>query len=359
MFRQKCSFLFVQRSITTSCHLHKKGSSVSLNKQVNMLKKIMSGREKGNRRWRYSTELPKLESAKKLTDGKGPQKQNLKRITVLNKLFMKNITDMMATDKFCRDLVGYGVQVSLIKVAPDFNSLNVFWLAKGDQNDDKIADILKSIAGPLRHELSQLRLMGEVPRVYFVKDKYHSKLVEIDNLLQRADFGEDFVPSDPTLFNHKNEPQLLTKLTEDLKSKIFEIEENAQDNIEDNDDELPEMRHDALGIDHSAIMKKIAVNIEKTKKAWDTLEVRNETYLASAVPTRDIQAVNDEIDRLNKEVVVREEFVKYLEQKQYKKKKDPNRYRNNLENEDIQDDDEDYNSDMFDEDFIDEDEIKK
>lgn len=54
-------------------------------------------------------------------------------------------------------------------MAPDFNKLNVFWLARGTENDTEIERILKRSSGKLRHELSQLRVIGVVPHIEFVK----------------------------------------------------------------------------------------------------------------------------------------------------------------------------------------------
>jgi ribosome-binding factor A len=81
-----------------------------------MLKKIMAGREKGKRRFVYNENLPKMENVKKLSDAKGQGKESARRITVLNKLFMKNITDLMATDAFSKGLAGYGIQVRSSRV---------------------------------------------------------------------------------------------------------------------------------------------------------------------------------------------------------------------------------------------------
>lgn len=47
--------------------------------------------------------------------------------------------------------------------------MNVFWVCKGDLSDKETEVLLNKIAGPLRHELSTLRVMGEVPYVVFVK----------------------------------------------------------------------------------------------------------------------------------------------------------------------------------------------
>jgi ribosome-binding factor A len=47
--------------------------------------------------------------------------------------------------------------------------VNVFWLSKGTENDEMVEKILKRSAGQLRHELSELRVMGAVPYIEFVK----------------------------------------------------------------------------------------------------------------------------------------------------------------------------------------------
>lgn len=201
-----------------------------------------------------------------------------------------------------------------MKVSPDFYSLNVFWLAQGDKNDGIIAEILENLQFPLRHELSQLRLMGEVPRIYFIKDKYYSKAAEVDLLLAKADFGEDFVPTDPTLFM-KSDLQLQMKLPGDLREKILEIEENLD---EIDEEELPEMRHDVLGIDHSMIMKKIATSMDKTKRAWESFETRTE-IMSSPESTRDLGAAQKAHDEFSKEAELRENFIKFLERKQISK----------------------------------------
>lgn len=101
--------LIVSRPISTTCGLLQKGR---LSKQIHMMKKIMAGREKGRRRWMFNENLPKMESVQKLSSAKGQGKECLRRITVLNKLFMKYITDLMATDLFAKEIAGYGLQVS-------------------------------------------------------------------------------------------------------------------------------------------------------------------------------------------------------------------------------------------------------
>lgn len=54
-------------------------------------------------------------------------------------------------------------------VASDFSGVNVYWVAKGTENDEKLQTLLNENAHALRHELSQLRVIGVVPKINFVK----------------------------------------------------------------------------------------------------------------------------------------------------------------------------------------------
>lgn len=58
-----------------------------------------------------------------------------------------------------------------MKITPDLQKVLVFWVCKGDTSDEETEAMLRSIAGALRHELSTLRVMGEVPYIDFVKGK--------------------------------------------------------------------------------------------------------------------------------------------------------------------------------------------
>ncbi len=276
---------------------------------------------KSNRRKSFvmtSDTLPESVSAQKLSSGHRQGKESISRVTRLSKLFMTNITNLMATEAFSQDILGYGIQVSRVKVTPDFNAVNVFWLARGDDNDAAVDKVLKSMSGALRHELSQLRLMGEVPRINFVKDKWYSKAAEVDNLLKKADFGEEFVPTDPTLFM-TSVPELEIKLPPEIKAKIVELESSTDDYYEQ---ELPEMRNDVLGVDHSEIMKRITTSMDKSKAAWENYE--NRSY-GTEPPALDSTSIQESINQLNKDAEVRDEFVRYLEKKQHAKKSTPER----------------------------------
>lgn len=169
----------------------------------------------------------------------GVQKHTNRRITVLNKLFMKNITDLMATGAMAESITGLGIEVSRVRVSQDFQNINVYWLAKGSEDDVAIDQLLRKCSGHLRHELSQLRVMGEVPRIHFVKDLEFAKYVEVERILKGADKGN---PEDD----------------ESLDDQI----------IEGSADQIPEMRNDVLGLNHDIIFSKIQNKLRLTKVAW-------------------------------------------------------------------------------------------
>lgn len=56
-------------------------------------------------------------------------------------------------------------------IAGDYRSVNVYWMAGKSKDDSLLDKLLQMISGPLRHELSILRIMGEIPKIQFIKGK--------------------------------------------------------------------------------------------------------------------------------------------------------------------------------------------
>ncbi|CAG9564113.1 unnamed protein product [Danaus chrysippus] len=195
-----------------------------------------------------------MPSVKSLTKVKcEPGKRGVRRIAMLNKLFMKNITDILST--------------GTVKILPNLQSINVFWVCKGDASDVQTEALLHSIAGPLRHELSTLRLMGEVPYIVFVKDRQESQTVDLDRRLAIADYGEDYTPTE---IGHllRTDFTLNTKLSPEVKAKIKQLEEK----IYDSEDPIPEMTHNVYGLDHAKILNRLLGARRKTRDAWDSIK---------------------------------------------------------------------------------------
>ncbi|XP_055587766.1 uncharacterized protein LOC129740151 [Uranotaenia lowii] len=246
----------------------------SYSKSGKVLNKIMYGSERAAKRKWYGeknrgTGLSGSTVSLSVSGASGGGKSSSRRMAVLNKLFMEQITDLMATGEHSEELVGYGIQISRVKMSSDFHGLNVFWFSRDSGRDMDIGRLLKRVSNGLRHELSQLRLMGQVPRLNFVKDKGYGLITDLDGALKKADFGEDFVPTDATL-NLKAEYKLDLTLPDSVRKEIGQLDRTSVDTplVDDDDDPLPVMRHDVLGLDHAAIMNKINKYLNRNKQAW-------------------------------------------------------------------------------------------
>nr|CAD7398908.1 unnamed protein product [Timema cristinae] len=193
-----------------------------------------------------------------------------------------------------------------VKVSADFSHLSVYWLAQSSREDNEIESILKCLAGKLRHELSQLQIIGMVPRVDFVKglgfgqtakraserasdwvaklasarantNKQYALMADVDELLLKADFGEDYVPVHPHYHNNATFTQI-EKFTPGLviqtrmnKTRAVHRSEPAhlyQDTPVDESMETPEylstkQRHDNF----AKFLKHRQLSIKKTGKS--------------------------------------------------------------------------------------------
>lgn len=120
-------------------------------------------------------------------------------------------------------------------MSSDFRILNVYWIAKESHKSEDIDSLLQKNAGHLAHELSSLMLMGKVPTIMFVKggcvlmfyikllkkkwfvDKHYNKIIEVQEKLSDADFGDDFEPSSIAEQYKSDLNILLTRFDSDLK----------------------------------------------------------------------------------------------------------------------------------------------
>lgn len=275
----------------------------TVGRQSRILRKLVAGKDRVKRRWFQDTEdVPKMQTATSLSNAKHQGKNAPRRVHVLNKLFMQHITDLMSTGEVSETILGRGLEISHVKVTPCFQYINVFWMAKGTaESDANMEQILRKAAGIIRHELSQLKVMGEVPKINFVKDRVQSKFSEVEDLLSRADFGEDYEPSSWAQLKQDMAPHTLAG-----QSALA----------------LPPMRHDVLGLNQHDIMEKIKRTMSKSRQAWQAYETRT-LISAAATPDDEVgdnkvlpsRSMLDEITKLRDD-----EFAKFLERRQYLRK---------------------------------------
>ncbi|XP_015604542.1 uncharacterized protein LOC107272176 [Cephus cinctus] len=192
---------------------------------------------------------------------------NNRRMNVLNKLFMEYITDLMSTGEVASKLVGKGIEISQVKVTPRFDYLRVYWITKGDvKHDNEIEQVLHSSAGHIRHELTQLRIVGIVPVITFVKDKRFSFLAEVESKLTIADFGDDFTPT-TNILKPAQESILHFKLSPHIRSKLKDIETSEENKDNEFVINLPPMRCDVFGLNQFNIMSRVQQSMKKSHGA--------------------------------------------------------------------------------------------
>lgn len=104
-----------------------------------------------------------------------------------------------------------------VSVTPDYKLIQVFWVAMDKEKDDIIAELLTRSARDIRHELTQLRVIGVVPKIEFFKDKNALRILELEKRLEVADFGEDYLPPDPA---ERLKSKLELNLSLDPKIKV-------------------------------------------------------------------------------------------------------------------------------------------
>ncbi|XP_043267673.1 uncharacterized protein [Venturia canescens] len=224
-------------------------------REARFFKKMLNN-DVGKRKWYVNKERP----SNPLSSNKLVSNHVTRRVSVLNKLFMEHITDLMATGEASTELLGRSIEITHVRVTNDFKHVLVYWFSKYDNKLLETEKVLEDCAFRLRHELTRLQVIGRVPLIKFVKNKQLEVLGDLEQRLKIADYGEDFQSTD-LLIPPKEELILTTKLLPEVKKRILESEETEEPEAECDetlfDVNLPPMRHDVLGLDHHAIMSKV------------------------------------------------------------------------------------------------------
>ncbi|KAK0175606.1 hypothetical protein PV327_009346 [Microctonus hyperodae] len=242
-----------------------------------------------------------------------------RRVTVLNKLFMKHITDLMATGEISSSILGRGIEVSHVNVTNDFKLVKVFWFSSTANADElkEISKILNECGYKLRHELSQLKVIGVVPPIRFFEDKESRTMMELENKFLTADYGEDYTPTIKT--ERLSHLTLFTKLPNEVREKILNHESNydvkesnekveAKEEEEEDDGiydiDFPPMRHDVLNLDHWRIMSKITQSMRKCEET-----ARNRMNNLTTVETQQPFDSSKIIERTEEDTAAFEAFL--------------------------------------------------
>lgn len=211
------------------------------------------------------------------------------------------------------------IVINRVKISSDFNFLNLLWISNDSYSEEPDPKALEEIAIQLRHELTQLRLMGSVPRINFVKDKRAFEIKELDKRLSIADFGTDYEKSEDI-----------------LQSDVDPSDIENYDLLHD-ETKLPVMTHDIFGLNHKDILGRLTTGLKKSEQNTITPSIgydkikNHDPSLVSNVSERDAfrqfllkrQISKSKQIKLQKkyapdiELVEEETYVNDLEQQNY------------------------------------------
>ncbi|KAB0803880.1 hypothetical protein PPYR_00850 [Photinus pyralis] len=274
------------------------------NGQAKTMRKIMGETKK--KKFKYRTE-PLLSQPSTFTVGanEGKKSSNTRRVNVLNKLFMRYITDLMSTGECSSAFVGHGIEINNVQITSDFSCVRIYWSTKNVENK-AIEEILTKNVGILRHELAQLKIVGVVPSLQFVRDKQFARLAQVDKLLSEADYGDDHVPLELTA-RVKAQLQLNTSLNSYMQ-KIEKLDKTSNEEC----DGIPSMPNDVFGLNHSKIMEEITSAAKKSKA------IHRDKLRGDLEPTT---LINKDPIQFTSEQEEKEAFRQFLQKQQIMKSK--------------------------------------
>lgn len=296
------SFLKYNIGVHTSCSVNGHGQVVKT------MKKVLGNNLKKKRMYFQEAVASPANTFSKVPLGNTCI--NPRRAVLLNKLFMRNVTDVMSSRECAALIVGLGVEINKVKITHDYKILKVYWTAI-TTNLEVVKEKLHKCAGLLRHELSALRLMGQVPLIKFVKDKTFIILAELDKRLSIADYGEEGPSNIDPAAHLMSEFELVLPIEKNLKEKLAKLEEQNPWEIEESQSiQLSPMTHCVFDLDHEAIMNRIKQAGTKTR--YNTNITGDEQWANFKLN----QYSNTDPLVLGNAKLQREAFNKFLQQRQ-------------------------------------------
>lgn len=195
-----------------------------------------------------------------------------KRQNVLNSVFIKNITDVVSTGDVATEILGYGIEITGVKISPCCRLCNVFWQVPVRQNENAndIAEKLHKAAPNIRAELISRNVLGRVPHIFFLRDDTNARIAAFEEAMAKLDLPSDtdssIVPDDSFLediykFRKSKVTKEISSVTED--KSWHTSEEKVSPGLAQNP---PEMKSDVFGLKHDVMMEKVLASKKKAKE---------------------------------------------------------------------------------------------
>lgn len=140
------------------------------------------------------------------------------------------------------------------------NHVNLYWITS-ESDVERISEMLNGpLKGNLHQNMLDRHIMNRIPLITFVYDTHENHLQEIERLLKIADYGEDFVPNDPTLFETPYETLSKSSGKPPGKQNAIEV---TYDCIKLQ--KPPDMKMDVFGLEYEKIMNIVLENLNKSR----------------------------------------------------------------------------------------------
>lgn len=164
-----------------------------------------------------------------------------------------------------------------------YNYVNIFWTVSNKHDEFEVGAKLNQLTGKLHKYVSERNFLGRVPKFKFQYDTTANTVALVHTLIQKADCGPDFEPTDATRFapptrtlsdHEKAKPDLNINSRASLEKSIQLY--NRTQNDGDGDAATPEykvptfehpedMNLNVYGIDYKGIMNKVLFHMKRAR----------------------------------------------------------------------------------------------
>ncbi|XP_037076058.1 uncharacterized protein LOC119097116 [Pollicipes pollicipes] len=259
------------RGISTSGSLGNIKAIVSARQQAKMMNKFLAAAKKKERQLLTPLSVDGSEGAEadagvgagsvRVRPLRAASAKHRHRLEALSAIYLARVTELLSTGEVLPGLLDDGVLISKVQLSGNMRLVYVFWTAPASADERALAERLEASSRDVRDALTQQRVTGHVPGVKFVRDSDNTALLEVERQLALADFGPDFVPTDPTHFVKRQGVlgrPLSTSHTADLLSG------NRAPAAGPGEPEPPEMPHSTGGLNHAAILAEVQRRIQRS-----------------------------------------------------------------------------------------------
>ncbi|XP_032681781.1 uncharacterized protein LOC116849092 [Odontomachus brunneus] len=298
------------RALLTCVQIYRYISSSSVNctfsREGRFMMKIMQKGNKSKKKWYdHSTSFHNPMELSK--SARSPSNHTVRRMTIRNKLFMEHITDQISMGA-ASNIINGTIEITHVEITPDFTRVNVFWNPTSDTPISQEA--LQKCGWIIRHELSQLRVIGVVPLIQFVENKKNLTQNEIKKRFVAIESDiKDF-----EILSYSEQMELATSHIDQASHEDSII---SNDSESEPDIKLPVMRQDVLGLDHSKIMTQITISMFKSRTATQ----RRMLDMDSNTDKNPCDVVSDQVAEFLTKSEQRELFRDFLKKRQLEEKR--------------------------------------